>query len=166
MKPRLSTPHQTPPTTTYNDIMDTLRLLEEVPPALGPPMETTRGGEHRQSGGLSEGKLQSILSYLDQVEKAELDRSNMLAKSQSQSKGSTPSVEQSRVSSSLKDATNQKYVCVCVCMYRIAGIFRGVYISRISRKGPSLLTLKPRNLIIGSGCGQLVCCHAAGATLL
>ena len=40
---------------------------------------------------------------------------------------------------------------------RIAGIFRGVYISRISLKGPSLLTLKPRNLIIESGCGQLEC---------
>ena len=43
------------------------------------------------------------------------------------------------------------------CGYRIAGIFRGVYISRILRKGPSLLTLKPRNLIIESGCGQLEC---------
>ena len=28
------------------------------------------------------------------------------------------------------------------CRYRIAGIFRGAYISRISRKGPSLLNLK------------------------
>ena len=36
----------------------------------------------------------------------------------------------------------------CICAYRIAGNFRGVYISRISRNGPSLLTLKPRNLII------------------
>ena len=38
--------------------------------------------------------------------------------------------------------------------YRIAGNFRGVYILRISRKGSSL---KPRNLIIESGCGQLEC---------
>ena len=36
-------------------------------------------------------------------------------------------------------------------IYRIVGIFRGVYISRISRKGPSSLTLKPRNLMIESG---------------
>ena len=46
--------------------------------------------------------------------------------------------------------------------YRIAGIFQGVY---ISQKGPSSLTLKPQNLIIESGCGQLECsllsCHAA-----
>ena len=40
--------------------------------------------------------------------------------------------------------------------YRIAGIFRGVYISRISRKGPSLLTLKPRNLITESGSMRLM----------
>ena len=49
--------------------------------------------------------------------------------------------------------------------YRIAGIFRGMYISRISQKGPSSLTLKPGNLIIESGCGQLEC-NAADTTLL
>lgn len=65
--------------------MDTLRLLEEVPSDLGPPvtMDTTKG---RGSGGLSEGKLQSILSYLDQVEQVEVDRSNSLAKSITRSK--------------------------------------------------------------------------------
>ena len=50
--------------------------------------------------------------------------------------------------------------------YRIAGIFRGVYILQISQKGPSLLTLKPRNLIIESGRGQLLPYHVADATLL
>ena len=55
---------------------------------------------------------------------------------------------------------------------RIADIFRGVYISRISREGPTLLTLKSRNLIIESGCGQLecsllpLCCALKKASLL
>ena len=44
--------------------------------------------------------------------------------------------------------------------YHIAGIFRGVYISRILRKGPSSLTLKPQNLIIESGCGQFEQLHS------
>ena len=87
-----STTHPTThPTTTstYEEIMDTLRLLEEVPPALAPPVtvETTTRGQ-AGSGGLSEGKLQSILSYLDQVERVEMDRSNKLAKSVTSSKRS------------------------------------------------------------------------------
>ena len=65
--------------------MDTLRLLEEIPPPLDPTKETDGRMKLRDSGGLTEGKLQSILSYLDQVEKAEVDRSNELAKSHSRS---------------------------------------------------------------------------------
>ena len=85
--------------------MDTLRLLEEVPPALEPPASptittattatastaaVTSMGRGRGSWGgsvaavgvgrLSDGKLESILSYLDQVERTEVNRSNQLVK--------------------------------------------------------------------------------------
>lgn len=68
---------------TYDDIMDTLRLLEEVPAPLEPPLtarKTQGQGGLGGSGGLSEGKLQSILSYLDQVEKADFERSQQWSK--------------------------------------------------------------------------------------
>lgn len=83
---------------TYNDIMDTLHLLEEVPPSLGRhgSTDTNTGNERviaskwgreevklNGSGGLSESKLQSVFSYLDQVEKAEVDRSKHMARPQS-----------------------------------------------------------------------------------
>ena len=38
-------------------------------------------------------------------------------------------------------------ICLKHAYYRIAGIFRGVYISQISRKGPSSLILKPQNVV-------------------
>ncbi len=79
-------------TSTYDEIMATLRLLEEVPPSMDPPISDSNGRRKlntRGSGGLSGGKLQSILTYLDQVEKAEVDRSNELANSQKGVKGSS-----------------------------------------------------------------------------
>lgn len=83
-------PSKSATTSTYQDIMDTLRLLEEVPPSLepiAPPLKHGRGAE-MGSGALSESKLQSILSYLDQVEKVEVERSHKLAKSVTPSKDS------------------------------------------------------------------------------
>ena len=93
-----------PMSSTYEEIMDTLRLLEEVPPALEPSASpttataagkggwegdgaaSTTGDRGRGSWGgggaagrLSNGKLESILSYLDQVERVEVNRSNQLA---------------------------------------------------------------------------------------
>ena len=70
-------------TTTYTDILDTLRLLEEAPlPLPGskyketPPTTDVGVGVARHIGpahssSLSESKLQSILSYLDEMEKTE-----------------------------------------------------------------------------------------------
>lgn len=82
---------------TYDEIMDTLLLLEEVPSSLSPQgaMNTkfneACGTEDefklKKSSGLSESKLQSILLYLDQVEKAEVDRSRDLTKSISEVSG-------------------------------------------------------------------------------
>ena len=93
--PQQSSTAHSPPTSsnhtlsTYDDIMNTLRLLEAVPPSLEPGQQVPPSSGHGKQGTLSEGKLQSILSYLDQVEQAELDRSNLLAKSVSRGKGSS-----------------------------------------------------------------------------
>ncbi len=93
----LSPPITKPPvSSTYDEIMDTLRLLEEMPAALEPSVSPTtattaavsatdrgrgsRGGGVAATGAgrLSDGKLESILSYLDQVERVEVNRSNQL----------------------------------------------------------------------------------------
>ena len=93
----LSPVHTTPPAvskpaSTYDDILDTLRLLEEAPPPLigskTPPTDTRENpsitthtsagvevGVAKPSGpahsSLSESKLQNILSYLDEMEREE-----------------------------------------------------------------------------------------------
>lgn len=91
-QPLQTTPTKTPPktnTSTYTDILNTLRLLEEAPPPLPrsksdetPPIRKPSDSiTIREMGGakkmdhapsnLSESKLQSILSYLDEMGKEE-----------------------------------------------------------------------------------------------
>ena len=84
-------------TSTYDEIMDTLRLLEAEPPSLEHHSSTDKHTSRELLNqtkntedvnficpvGLSEDKVHSILSYLDQVEKVEVDRSKYLAQRQS-----------------------------------------------------------------------------------
>ena len=106
-----------PPTSsTYDEIMDTLRLLEEVPPALepstSPTVASTDGGRGSRGGGgaatgagrLSNGKLESILSYLDQVERVEVNRSNQIAQP-------LPASSLLHTPSRSTNAQQLKYVC-------------------------------------------------------
>ena len=93
-----TTQHMSSVTSIYDEIMDTLRLLEEAPSSLNCHGNTDLSTDNVRvnvskwsseevksngSGGLSEGKLLSIFSYLDQVEKAEVDRSKQMAGCQS-----------------------------------------------------------------------------------
>ena len=113
----VSPPSHTPPlpaataprtaASTYTDIINTLKLLEEAPPPLSGsksgetpptkknsksndnPMMTCHDvgvarGVAKESTSLSESKLQSILDYLDDVERADGELSSQLS---SQSRG-------------------------------------------------------------------------------
>ena len=126
-QPHEATKQQPPPQpasantkSTYDDILETLKLLEEAPPPLkesggaakGTPMgylsaenlqrlttphvastsaATSRNtgaechqGTAAQSGSLSETKMHSILSYLDEMERADEDMLSQLARSRSE----------------------------------------------------------------------------------
>lgn len=99
---------------TYDDILETLKLLEEAPaplstdkggiPTVSDPYgaylsaknlkslgtSTATAGHHPNapplSGSLSEGKLHSILAYLDEMEQADQDLLSQLSKSRSEAK--------------------------------------------------------------------------------
>ena len=86
--------------------MDTLRLLEEVPVPL--EAATSHNIGQGDAVGLSGGKLQSIISYLDQVEKAEAELSNSLKKSHSWRHGK--SVQGEQASSSTSPSSAQRHV--------------------------------------------------------
>ena len=87
---------------TYNDILETLKLLEAVPPPFeaGKSQDGGRGSADPASPGylsaknlqrlggavekpLEGGKLQSILSYLDEMERADEELVSQLSKSRS-----------------------------------------------------------------------------------
>lgn len=100
-----------PVASTYTDILDTLKLLEEAPPPLSgsksvetPPtnqrskssgncllssnadhLSSASLGQHNEMGvatissNLSESKLQSILSYLDEMEHADREMTTQLS---------------------------------------------------------------------------------------
>ena len=90
---------------TYTDIIDTLKLLEEAPPPLpgsksGETLPTNyrnemgvvRGGAKQgtASSSLSESKLQSILSYLDEMERADSQLVTQLSQARGQARGVAP----------------------------------------------------------------------------
>ena len=107
---------------TYSDILDTLKLLEEAPPPLpgskseeAPPTRLepsssssarylspanlgrlnevggVRGGATQTSNSsLSESKLQSILSYLDEMERADGELVSQLSRARSQDRAGLP----------------------------------------------------------------------------
>lgn len=116
-----------PASSTYDEIMDTLRLLEEVPAALEPSVSPSTtaaaitatdrgrgswggGGAVLGAGRLSDGKLESILSYLDQVERVEVNRSNQLAQPLSVSSLLRPP-SASATAQQLKYVSAHSYVC-------------------------------------------------------
>ncbi len=99
---------------TYNDILDTLKLLEEVPaPLISTDTHASSDKAYlsaanvqkldassaplSSSVSLSEGKLSNILAYLDEMEKADQDLLSQLSRSRTEVKskaifmtGSTP----------------------------------------------------------------------------
>ena len=82
--------------------METLKLLEEPPAPLNPDTNANRAsylsadnlctlnpsllstGAHGGSTGLSDSKLQSIITYLDEIEKSDEDLLTQLSKSRSE----------------------------------------------------------------------------------
>jgi len=99
----LSSPSKQP--NTYNDILETLKLLEEVPAPLSSDQPSRRtsylSAENLEkltspkapvvshSASLTEGKLSNILAYLDEMEKADQDLLSQVSKSRTVVKSAT-----------------------------------------------------------------------------
>lgn len=108
--------------------METLKLLEEPPTPLNPDVDASRtsylsadnlrtldpslssAGAQGGSAGLSDSKLQSIISYLDEIEKSDEDLLTQLSKSRSEVRTvalPTPSSVTVGVSSALKSGEGE-----------------------------------------------------------